>query len=108
MTLRELIQQNNLTGSYEEIAAALNAKTQPVYNSELYTSTLLKPRFVAIALGADVQVSQSGATLLPIQRTFKLLQYSDEDTLTIEAEGDDDPHSTRAVHCGCQRDHVHF
>jgi len=43
---------------------------------------------IEIALGADVQVSQSGATLLPIQRTFKLLQYSDEDALTIEAEGD--------------------
>lgn len=43
---------------------------------------------IEIALGDDVQVSQSGATLLPIQRTFKLLQYSDEDALTIEAEGD--------------------
>ena len=39
MTLRELIQAHNLQGTPQEIADALNAKTIPVPNSELYTST---------------------------------------------------------------------
>jgi len=39
MTLRELIQAHNLQGTPQEIADALNARTIPVPNSELYTST---------------------------------------------------------------------
>jgi len=39
MTLRELIRTHNLQGTPQEIADALNAKTIPVPNSELYTST---------------------------------------------------------------------
>jgi hypothetical protein len=37
--IRQLIQQRQLTGTPEEIAAALNAKTESIPNSELITST---------------------------------------------------------------------
>jgi len=68
MTLRELITQKNLTGTASEIAAVLNAKTEPVANSELYTST-----GVILELGPDL-ARQALAGFLAAAQNDPLLQ----------------------------------
>jgi len=68
MTLRELIKQKNLTGTASEIADALNAKTELVANSELYTST-----GVILELGPDL-ARQALAGFLTAAQNDPLLQ----------------------------------
>jgi len=68
MTLRELIRQHNLSGTPEEIAAALNEKTVPVANSEMYTGT-----GVLLELGPDL-ARQALAGFLAVAERDPLLQ----------------------------------
>jgi len=87
--VKDLIHQHNLTGTAQEIADALNAKTETVTNDELYTvAGLLKelgPDMARSVIAAFEAVAQTDPLLKAVyyKITSTGISFADQDTVAM-------------------------